>query len=80
MRNFSILALGAAGATASLIATAPTAAADPGGLPCTFQLAFLCSMVPALPNLDHDVDLTQDPNALNGATEIPAAPPIAPSG
>jgi hypothetical protein len=37
-------------------------------------------MVPALPNLDHDVDLTQDPDALDGATEIPAAPPIAPSG
>jgi hypothetical protein len=77
MRTFLIGALGIVGTTAALVGTSPTAAAGPNDMPCTFQLALLCSMLPSLPNLDHDVDLTQDPNALNGATDGlgPAAPP-----
>jgi hypothetical protein len=38
---------------------------------CSLHLILLCSMVPALPNLDHDVDLTQDPHALDGAATLP---------
>lgn len=80
MRSFLIGAIAATGAVAPLLATAPTSSATPGDMPCTLTFAFLCNMVPALPNLDHDVDLTQDPNALNGAADIPAGSLPQPEG
>ena len=44
------------------------AAAEPGDNPCELAVNFLCRFVPIAPDLDHDVDLTQqqppaDPNA-----------------
>ena len=35
----------------------------------------LCNMLPVFANLDHDVDLTQDPHALDGAAVDPAMDP-----
>ena len=40
------------------------AGADPGDDPCRSMFIPICRMAPMLPYLDHDVDLTQDPNAL----------------
>ena len=52
---------------AAVLFAAP-AAAQPGDNPCDLAATFLCRFVPMAPDLDHDVDLTQqlppaDPNA-----------------
>lgn len=50
------------------------AAAYADHLPCA--LGPLCSVLPVLPELDHDVDLTTDPNGLAGQPGF--APPTMP--
>lgn len=57
-------------ATAALTAgvlLATPANAEPGDNPCELAINFLCQFVPIAPDLDHNVDLTQqqpvDPNA-----------------
>jgi hypothetical protein len=40
------------------------AGADPGFDPCRANVTPFCRMVPMMPDLDHDVDLTQNPNGL----------------
>jgi hypothetical protein len=57
-------------ATAALVAAAlfaVPASADPGDNPCELAINFLCRIVPIAPDLDHDLDLTNqqpaDPNA-----------------
>lgn len=61
------MALGAACALAAAVLLATPAAAGPGDNPCELAINFLCRFVPVAPDLDHDVDLTQqqpvDPNA-----------------
>ena len=60
--------IAAAGAlTAGLLLAAP-ATAEPGDNPCELAVNFLCRFVPIAPDLEGDVDLTQqqpplDPNA-----------------
>jgi hypothetical protein len=58
--------------TAAALMTAATllagpAQADPGDNPCDLAVNFLCRFVPVAPDLDHDIDVTQqqpvDPNA-----------------
>jgi hypothetical protein len=48
------------------VVVASPAGADPGS-PCELAINFLCRFVPVAPDLDHDLDLTQqqpvDPNA-----------------
>jgi hypothetical protein len=63
-------AIAAAGAlTAGLLLAAPAApaAADTGDNPCELAVNFFCKFVPIAPDLEDDVDLTQqqpvDPNA-----------------
>jgi hypothetical protein len=52
--------------TAGLLLAAP-ATADPGDNPCELAINFVCRFVPIAPDLDNDIDLTQqqpvDPNA-----------------
>ena len=61
------IAIGAAGALATAVLLATPAAANPGDNPCDLAVNFLCRFVPVAPDLDHDIDLTQqqpvDPNA-----------------
>jgi hypothetical protein len=57
----------AAALAAGLLLSAP-ATAEPGDNPCELAVNFLCRFVPIAPDLDHNVDLTQqqppaDPNA-----------------
>ena len=56
----AIIALGAV--TTGLCVAAP-AGADPGFDPCHSSVPFLCRMFPMMPDLDHDIDLSQDPDA-----------------
>ncbi len=54
------------GAVTTGLCLAAPASADPGFDPCQSSIAFICRMVPMMPDLDHDVDLTQDPDGLTG--------------
>jgi hypothetical protein len=57
----------AAAALAGGVLLAAPATAEPGDNPCELAINFLCRFVPIAPDLDHDVDLSQqqpvDPNA-----------------
>lgn len=58
----------AATATAvGMLIGAPQAVAQDGAPPCELALAFVCSVLPMAPDLDHNVDLTQN--------QPPAGPP-----
>jgi hypothetical protein len=46
-------------AVAAGTAAAAPAAAEPGENPCELALSFVCHFVPIAPDLDHDIDLTQ---------------------
>ncbi|GAC1636893.1 MAG: hypothetical protein NVS4B6_05740 [Mycobacterium sp.] len=74
------MAIGAAAALAAAVLLATPAAADPGDNPCGLAVSFLCRFVPVAPDLDHDVDLTQqqpvDPNAAP-PDSLPIADPCA---
>ena len=60
--------IGAAVALAAGVLMAAPAAAEPGNNPCEFAVSYFCRFVPIAPDLEGDVDLTQqqppaDPNA-----------------
>ena len=60
--------IGAAVALAAGVLMAAPAAAEPGNNPCEFAVSYFCRFVPTAPDLEGDVDLTQqqppvDPNA-----------------
>ena len=59
LKKAAIIALGAV--TTGVLLAVP-AGADPD--PCRGVAFVICRMVPVMPDLDHDVDLTQDPNGL----------------
>jgi len=59
LKKAAIVALGA---VATVLYLAIPAGADPD--PCSPLPIFICRMVPVAPDLDHDVDLTQDPSGL----------------
>jgi hypothetical protein len=65
--------------TAGLLLAAP-AVAEPGENPCELAINFLCRFVPVAPDLDHDIDVTQqqlvDPNA-PPPESLPAVDPCA---
>ena len=65
--------------TAGLLLAAP-AGDEPGDNPCELAVTFLCRFVPVAPDLDHDLDLTQqhpvDPNA-PPPDSLPAIDPCA---
>jgi len=61
---------------AGTAATAP-AAAEPGENPCELALSFVCHFVPIAPDLDQDVDLTQQLSP-DGAA-IPPSDPLSPT-
>lgn len=62
LKKAVIIALGTA--TTGLYLAAP-AGADPDVDPCHAIIIPICRFVPMAPNLDHDVDLTQDPDGLS---------------
>jgi hypothetical protein len=61
LKRAAIVVLGAV--TTGLCLAAP-AGADPGFDPCRSSVLFVCRMFPVMPDLDHDIDLTQDPDAM----------------
>ncbi|MCV7102847.1 hypothetical protein [Mycobacterium palustre] len=49
------------GAMTTGLCLAVPAGADPGFDPCRSSVPFICRMFPMMPDLDHDLDLTQNP-------------------
>jgi hypothetical protein len=62
LKKAAIIALGTA--TTGLYLAIP-AGADPRDDPCHGIAIPICRLVPIMPDLDHDVDLTQNPDGLN---------------
>ncbi|WP_197378915.1 fibronectin-binding protein [Mycolicibacterium mengxianglii] len=56
---------------------AAPAPAEPGMPPCELALSFLCGMLPAMPQLDHDIDLTTELPPADALPEAPMADPCA---
>lgn len=56
---------------------AAPASAEPGMPPCELALAFICGMLPAMPQLDHDIDLTTELPPADQLPEAPLADPCA---
>ena len=63
---------------AAAVMLAGPAGAEPGDNPCQLAVTFLCKFVPIAPDLEGDVDLTQqqpvDPNAPPPESLPPANP------
>jgi hypothetical protein len=74
----TVIAAAAALTAAQFLAT--PAAAEPGDNPCEFAINYFCKFLPIAPNLEGDVDLTQqqpvDPNA-PPPESLPAVDPCA---
>lgn len=71
----------AAAMAVTAVLSSVSAGAQPGPPPCEFALSFICNVIPMAPNLDHDVDLTEqlppaDPNA-PPPESLPVADPCA---
>jgi len=75
-------AFGVAVAMAAAALFAAPAHADPGDNPCEFAINYFCKFLPIAPDLEGDVDLTQqqpvDPNA-PPPDSLPAADPCEPA-
>ncbi|OSC31565.1 hypothetical protein B8W69_03730 [Mycobacterium vulneris] len=65
MRSITVGLTVIVGALATVISLSSPAHAGPNPGQCGFAMSFICSMIPALPELDHDIDLTQDANGPN---------------
>ena len=63
----------AIGVTAAALGAATPASADPADSPCELVVAFICRFLPIAPDLDHDIDLTQDPAVIDGQ-QLPELP------
>ncbi|BBZ31493.1 hypothetical protein [Mycolicibacterium confluentis] len=74
LRRAAIATFAAATGTAAAVAFAGTASADPGGPPPCGPLGFVCNMLPMMPELDHDLDLTQNqpPATIDTENSVPA--------
>lgn len=75
MRTVGKLTIFGAVAAAGAIFLSSPAAADPNGPPpCEGPLGFVCSMVPMMPDLEGDLDLTQQqpPATIDAENQLPA--------
>lgn len=66
MRTLRKAAIVLLGTVVTGLSFAGPADADPGDDPCHSVFNPICRMVPIMPDLDHDIDLTQDPNGTPG--------------
>lgn len=68
--SYRMLIALAGGLAVGTLAVAAPAAADPG-MPNCGQLSFVCNMIPMMPELDHDVDMTKGQPAVVPAEDLP---------
>ena len=62
-------------AAAAVFAT--PANAEPGDNPCELAVTFLCRFVPVAPDLDHDIDMTQQQQPVDPSAPPPESLPVA---
>jgi hypothetical protein len=74
LKRSVIAAVSAIGAAVLL---AVPASADPGDNPCEFSVSFICRFVPIAPDLEGDIDLTQQQPPADPAAPLPEPPPPA---
>ncbi len=71
LKKAAIIALGTA--TTGLYLAVP-AGADPGDDPCRSLFIPICRFLPIVPDLDHDIDLTEMPGGANAGPDGQSAP------
>jgi hypothetical protein len=70
LKKAAVVAVAAIGMSLGIAAPA---GADTDDDPCQLAVNFLCKFVPMAPDLDHDIDLTKNPGAIDGQT-LPEMP------
>jgi hypothetical protein len=71
--------IAAVSAVGAAVLLAVPAGADPGDNPCEFSISFVCRFVPIAPELEGDVDLTQQGPPVGPLVLAPeSAPPVDP--
>lgn len=79
MSKFLVTSIATIGVLTAALALAPEAAAEPAEPPCDLALSLLCRLVPTAPDLEGDVDLTnQQPGTDSGLLLPDSAPPVDP--
>lgn len=76
-RVIAVMAALATSLTVAVLSAPTTGAQPPGPPPCELALSFLCHIIPMAPNLDHDVDLTQNEPPANPNAPLPEEMPPA---
>lgn len=73
MKKAVVLAVGLSALT---VGVAAPAGAAPGQDPCPLAVSLLCNFVPIAPDLDHSIDLTENPGTIAGqpVPQMPSAP------
>lgn len=71
LKKATVVAIAACAVALGMAAPAGAAPSDDGS--CPLALPFLCRFLPVAPDLDHNIDLTQNPVNLNGET-LPQMP------
>jgi len=74
LKRSVIAAVSAVGA--AMLLAAP-AGAEPGDNPCEMAISFVCRFVPIAPDLEGDIDLTQQQPPVDPAAPPPESPPPA---
>jgi hypothetical protein len=74
LKRSVIAAVSAVGAAVLLAAPA---GAEPGDNPCEMAISFVCRFVPIAPDLEGDIDLTQQQPPVDPAAPPPESPPPA---
>jgi hypothetical protein len=72
LKRSVIAAVSAVGA--AVLLAAPAGAA-PGDNPCELAISFVCRFVPIAPDLEGDIDLTQQQPPVDPAAPPPESPP-----
>ena len=75
LKRSVIAAVSAIGAAVLLAAPA---GADPGDNPCEFSVSFICRFVPIAPDLEGDIDLTQQQPPVDPVAPPQDTPPVDP--
>ncbi|MDT5069692.1 MAG: hypothetical protein QOK02_5847 [Mycobacterium sp.] len=66
--------IAAVSAVGAAVLFAVPAGAEPGDNPCQFSISFICRFVPMAPDLEGDIDLTQQQPPVDPAAPLPEVP------
>ena len=69
--------IAAVSAVGAAVLWAAPAGAEPGVNPCELAISFVCRFVPIAPELEGDIDLTQQQPPVDPAAPPPESPPPA---